>query len=121
MSVDLNQLAAHLPAPAQAAVKQAYTKRAINSTTVFVLCFFLGWCGAHRFYLGQFGKGFARLLVPLILLAAVVAGIALAWPSSAIALIVVPLALIALVWEILDLFRVDVDVHGRNLALAEEL
>src|SRR5215813_11479296 len=99
MSVDLNQLAAHLPGPEQEAVKQAYHKQAINSTTVFVLCFFLGWCGAHRFYLGQLGQGVARLLVPLILAAAVVAGIALAWPAGTVALIAVPLALIALVWE----------------------
>ncbi len=67
MSVDLNQLAAHLPTAQREAVKQAYHKQATNSTTVFLLCFFLGWCGAHRFYLGQAGKGFARLLVPLIL------------------------------------------------------
>lgn len=121
MSVDLNQLAAHLPTAQREAVKQAYHKQATNSTTVFLLCFFLGWCGAHRFYLGQAGKGFARLLVPLILIAVVVLGIALAWPASVIALVAIPLALIAIIWEILDLFRVDTEVHARNLKVAEEL
>ncbi len=121
MSVDLNQLAAHLPTAQREAVKQAYHKQATNSTTVFLLCFFLGWCGAHRFYLGQAGKGFARLLVPLILVAVVVLGIALAWPASVIALVAIPLALIAIIWEILDLFRVDTEVHARNLKVAEEL
>ncbi|HZC77338.1 MAG TPA: hypothetical protein VE258_06285, partial [Ktedonobacterales bacterium] len=71
--------------------------------------------------LGQAGKGFARLLVPLILVAVVVLGIALAWPASVIALVAIPLALIAIIWEILDLFRVDTEVHARNLKVAEEL
>src|SRR5258706_5387031 len=121
MSVDLNQLAAHLPTAQREVVKQAYHKQATNSTTVFLLCFFLGWCGAHRFYLGQARKGFARLLVPLILVAVVVLGIALAWPASVIALVAIPLALIAIIWEPLDLFRRDTEVPARNRKVAEEL
>ena len=26
-------------------------------TTAFLLCLFLGWIGAHRFYVGKFGTG----------------------------------------------------------------
>ena len=29
-----------------------------NKKTAFLLCLFLGWLGAHYFYVGKFGKGF---------------------------------------------------------------
>src|SRR5258708_40346816 len=89
MSVDLNQLAAHLPTAQREAVKQAYHKQATNSTTGLLLCFFLGRCGAHRFYLGQAGKGSAPLLVPLILTAVASQGIAPPWPDTSIAQVLI--------------------------------
>lgn len=39
-----------------------YTQKSKNRTAAFVLTFFLGGFGAHRFYLGQIGLGVAYAL-----------------------------------------------------------
>ncbi|MGH2516283.1 MAG: TM2 domain-containing protein [Ktedonobacterales bacterium] len=121
MSVDLTQLTAHLSPEQQDEVKKAYRKKAEHPTAAFLWCFFLGTCGAHRFYLRQWGAGFARLIFPLIAAIVIVSGIVLQWPAASVAAIAIALLLIALIWEIIDLFRIDHEVYERNLRLAEEL
>lgn len=32
-----------------------------NKNTALLLCIFLGWAGAHQFYVGKWGKGFLYL------------------------------------------------------------
>ncbi|WP_049945190.1 TM2 domain-containing protein [Butyrivibrio sp. AC2005] len=32
-----------------------------SKSTALMLCIFLGWCGAHHFYVGNFGKGILYL------------------------------------------------------------
>src|SRR5260221_14717964 len=77
--------------------------------------------GTDVCYWVRLGIAQPRVLVTMFPVAVVVLGIALAWPASVIALVAIPLALIAIIWEILDLFRVDTEVHARNLKVAEQL
>ncbi len=122
MSVDIAQLTAHLTPRQQEEVKTAYKRQAEHATAAFLYCFFLGIFGAHRFYLRQWGQGWLHLLLPLLAAGAIAAHYVvpgLDWPI--VAAIVVVLLLIALVWEIIDLFRIDGDVRDRNLKLAERL
>lgn len=121
MSVDLNRLTAHLSPQQQADIAKAYHREADHSTTAFLYCFFLGTLGMHRFYLGQWRKGFAHLLLPLLVAAVLVAGFALKWSPLLLVAVAIPLVVIALVWEIIDLFTIDHEVYTRNLKLAEQL
>ena len=121
MSVDITRLTAHLSPEQQDEVKRAYRRRHENSTAAFLWCFFFGTLGAHRFYLKQWGAGFVRLLVPLIAAAVIVAGIVFNLQPAIIVTVVIVLLLIALIWEIIDLFRIDHEVYERNLKLAESL
>lgn len=121
MSVDITRLTAHLSPEQQDEVKRAYRRRHENSTAAFLWCFFFGTLGAHRFYLKQWGAGFVRLLVPLIAAAVIVAGIVFNLQPAIIITVVIVLLLIALIWEIIDLFRIDHEVYERNLKLAETL
>jgi len=47
-------------------VKKSYQQAAKHDTTAFLLCFFLGLFGAHRFYLNQFGSGLAHLALTVV-------------------------------------------------------
>lgn len=121
MSVDLTRLTAHLSPEQQEAVKKAYWKQAEHPTAAFLWCFFLGTCGAHRFYLRQWGAGLARLIFPVAAAIVIILGIVLQWPPATVAAVAIALLLIALIWEIIDLFRIDHEVYERNLKLAEQL
>lgn len=96
MSVDITRLSEGLPAKQQKMVRQEYRQRAKNPTTAFLLCFFLGIFGAHCFYLGRVGQGVLRLVLS-------------------------PLIIPGLIWEIFDLFRIDHEVYEGNLKMAEQL
>src|SRR5579884_4322373 len=121
MSVDIHQLTIHLPPKEQEAVRRAYRDQAQNETAAFLWCFFLGIAGAHHFYLRQWGRGLAHLILVVAAIAALVLGVALALPPALTAGVVVPLLLIALLWMVVDLFRIDDEVSRHNLALAERL
>ena len=124
MSVDITHLTAHLSPEQQEDISREYRRHAINGTTAFLLCFFLGLFGAHRFFLRQWGRGLAHLLIPILIVAALLVAI-FASPANGVAtalvLVAVVLLLIGLLWEIVDLMRIDGEVHERNLALAERL
>lgn len=96
MSVDIAYLSAHLPERQRAAVQAEYERNAKSPTTAFLLCFFLGAFGAHRFYLGQTAAGVVRLVLS-------------------------PLVIPTIIWEIVDLFRIDADVATSNQTLAGRL
>ena len=121
MSVDISRLAAHLAPQQQEAIRKEYRKRAWHDTTAFLLCFFGGIFGAHRFYLHQYALGLLHLILPVAALVVLVGGIATGMGPAIIAIIVVILLLIALVWSLVDLFRIDDEVYAHNLKLAERL
>lgn len=121
MSVDIARLTAHLPPPQREMIQHEYRHKADGETAAFLYCFFLGIFGAHRFYLHQWGKGFARLLLPLLAVAAAAGVLALGLDPTLIVVTAGPLLLIALIWMIIDLFRIDAEVAARNLKLAERL
>jgi TM2 domain-containing membrane protein YozV len=121
MSVDITRMTEHLSPAQQQAVRKAYRQRAQSETAAFLWCFFLGVAGAHRMYLGQWRRAIAHLALFIGIVAVVVAGVVLGWSPAVIAAIAVPLLLIALVWVVVDLFRIDDEVARRNLALAEKL
>src|SRR6476659_513170 len=105
MSVQFDQ-APQLTYAQQEAVQRAYDARAKNPTTAFLLCYFLGVFGAHRIYLGQWGAAALRLLLPLIAVGLAIVGILDVLSFAAFSLAVITL-LCALVWEALDLARMD--------------
>ncbi len=121
MTVDIKRLTAHLSQPQQDEIATAYKKQAENETAAFLWCFFLGWMGAHRFYLHQWGQAFIRLIIALIAIGVVVAGVIFKLDPTLVVLIALPFAMVALIWEIIDLFRIDDEVSARNLRLAETL
>jgi hypothetical protein len=94
MSIDLASLTARLSPEEQRTVKARYRAQAKNPTTAFLLCFFLGLFGVHRFYLGDVAGGVVRLVL-------------------------FPLIIPGLILEIIDLPRIDAEVAHHNLATAE--
>ncbi|MGH2501508.1 MAG: TM2 domain-containing protein, partial [Ktedonobacterales bacterium] len=129
MSVDISQLAARLDPERREAIKTQYEERETNPTAAFLLCFFLGSAGAHRFYLKEWRVGFAHLALFVVGVAALIWGLTQTLPltsqlashpaGAALDTLGVLLLLAALIWEIVDLGRIDHEVYHRNLLLAE--
>ncbi|MCB1516102.1 MAG: TM2 domain-containing protein [Hyphomicrobiaceae bacterium] len=44
-------------------VEQRVANERKSSLLAYLLWFFLGWAGAHRYYLGRFGSGILQLLL----------------------------------------------------------
>ena len=122
VSVDIEEMAAHLDGRRQADVKEQYDARATHATTAFLLCFFLGFVGAHRFFLGQWRSGFAHLILFALGAAGVAGGFLTKSPVNAALFVIGGLLVLAsLIWEVIDLGRIDDEIHRRNLLLAEGL
>lgn len=121
MSVDIGRLTAHLPPQQQASVKRAYRERAESGTTAFLLCFFVGLLGIHRFYLRQWQQGLLHLLVAVAAAVTIIGGALLHLSTVLVAIVGGLLLLFAIVWVIIDLVRIDEEVDARNLAQAETL
>lgn len=86
-----------------------YDAQKKSGALAFVLCFFFGMTGAHRFYTGRFLTGGLLLLLFLV-------GIASTWMLVGY----VPLALVGL-WVIVDCFLVLGWVRKHNVALLNRL
>ncbi len=121
MSVDFERMAAHLPADQRKDLGRTYRRSAKNETTAFLSCFFLGIFGVHHMYLGEWARGLAHLIIPVVAAIAVVAGVLGGLPSLPIIVLVVVLLVVGLIWEIIELFQVDDKVRQHNLTLAESL
>lgn len=121
MSVDFDRMAAHLPADQRKQLSRQYRHSAKNETAAFLSGFFLGIFGVHHFYLGEWGRGFAHLILAVLAALVVVAGVLFNLPSLLVTIVVIVLLVAALIWEIVDLFQIDSKVRKRNLALAEGL
>jgi TM2 domain-containing membrane protein YozV len=79
-----------------------------SSGTAFLLWIFVGWLGAHRFYLGSTGSGAAMLALWLIGILTSILGVGL--------------LLIAAVgiWWFIDLFLISGMVRDHNVRLAHQ-
>jgi len=119
MSVQYDQ-APQLTYAQQEAVQRAYDTRAKNPTTAFLLCYFLGVFGAHRIYLSQWGAAALRLLLPLIAIGLAILGVLDVLRFATFSLAVITL-LCALIWEALDLARIDREVSAANATLMDRL
>jgi hypothetical protein len=113
-------LAPQLSPAQQETLQRAYDARAKNPTTAFLLCYFLGVFGAHRIYLGQWGAAALRLLLPLIAVGLAILGVLDVLSFATFSLAVITL-LCALIWEALDLARLDREVNAANAALMSRL
>ncbi len=124
MSVDIARMTAHLTPAQQEEIARAYRRTSENATTAFLLCFFLGIFGAHRFYLRQWGSALLHLVLAIIA-AGLLVYVVLQQPALAVATTLISIAavllFIDLVWEIVDLFRIDGQIHRHNLKIAEGL
>lgn len=121
MTVDIKRLTAHLSQSQQDEITKAYEKQAENETAAFLWCFFLGWMGAHRFYLRQWGQGIIHLIIALITVVIAVGGALAKVDPTIIVVAALPFGVAALIWEVIDLFRIDDEVAAMNLRLAETL
>jgi hypothetical protein len=122
VSVNFDEMSAHLDRQRRDDTKKQFEERSTNATAAFLLCFFLGYLGAHRFYLGQWRVGLAHLAVFLLGAASAIAGFFTAAPlDAALWVIGGVLILASLIWEIIDLGRIDEEIHKRNLLIAEGL
>jgi TM2 domain-containing membrane protein YozV len=121
MSVDFERMAAHLPADQRKDFGRKYRRSAKNETTAFLSCFFLGIFGVHHMYLGEWARGLAHLIIPVVAAIAVVVGVLAGLPSLPITVLVAVLLIVGLIWEIVELFQVDDKVRRYNLAQAESL
>src|SRR5215469_4411180 len=100
MTVDIKRLTAHLSQSQQDEITKAYKKQAENQTAAFLWCFFLGWMGAHRFYLRQWGPGIIHLILALITVVIAVGGALAGVDPTIIIVAALPFGVAALIWEI---------------------
>jgi len=97
-----------ISADAQALI--AFESRKKSTGVAYLLWFFLGGFGVHRFYLGRTGSGIAMIALTILgwsLLAAAGAGL----------LFLVPLG----IWLIVDLFTIPGMVRSHNNGLLAKL
>lgn len=50
----------------QILIEQRITNEAKSTVVAYLLWFFLGWFGGHRFYLGKTGSAIAQLLLTIV-------------------------------------------------------
>ena len=79
-----------------------------STLVAYLLWFFLGWFGAHRFYIGT-GTAFAILLTFLV-------GAALSWLGVGLLILLIPLH-----WLLVDMFLIPSMVRDKNKKLIQML
>ena len=80
-----------------------------STGVAYLLWFFLGGFGGHRFYLGQVGSGVAMLMLTLI-----------GWLTFVI-VIGIPLLIAVGIWWIVDAFLIPGMIRDQNMKLADLL
>ena len=97
----------------QMLVEQRLANDKKSTLIAYLLLIFLGWFGAHRFYLGQTGTAIAQLIL-------MIGGTVLT-----VVLIGIPMLAIGGVWLLVDLFLipglVERDTANRREALRHEI
>ena len=94
---------------ADARALMAYEANKKSALIAYLLWFFLGWFGAHRFYTERTGSGIAQLILTIV-------GILLAFVAVGV-LILIPVG----IWVIIDAFLIPGWVRQKNNLLAAQL
>lgn len=94
---------------AAARAQMSYDARRKSTAVAYLLWFFLGGFGAHRFYLGRVGSGAMQLALLLL--------------GGLLSIVLVGFALLAAlgIWWIVDAFLIPGIAREDNLALADTL
>ena len=79
----------------QILIEQRVTNGAKSPAAAYLLWFFVGWAGAHRFYLGQTGSALAMLLLNVV-----------GWLTAAFLIGFLFLAIWG-IWWLVDLFLIS--------------
>ncbi|MGV0819592.1 TM2 domain-containing protein [Martelella sp. AMO21009] len=79
----------------QILIEQRVTNSAKSPAAAYLLWFFVGWAGAHRFYLGRSGTGIAMLLLNVV-----------GWITAALVIGFLFLAIWG-IWWLVDLFLIS--------------
>ena len=93
----------------EAAQLMQYDANKKSAVVAYLLWFFIGMLGAHRFYLGLPGSGATILIITILSLLLLAAGI------GAVTI------LISVIWVLVDLFLIPGITRKHNVALAREL
>ena len=75
----------------------------------YLLWFFLGFCGGHRFYAGKTGSAVAQLALSII-----------GWALLFVAIGIVPLIAVG-IWVLIDAFLIPGWIRNSNVLLATSL
>lgn len=76
-------------------------------TTAYILWFFLGWLGAHRFYIGNTGTAVAILALSIV-------GGALSFIGIGLFILIIPA-----IWLFVDVFLIPGMVRAKNNSLIQ--
>ena len=90
-------------------IEQHVTNSAKSPAAAYLLWFFLGWAGIHRFYLGRMGSGLAMLLLNVI--------------GGLTVVFIVGFFLLGIwaLWWIVDLFLISGMIDAQKSALRNSL
>jgi len=80
-------------------IEQRITNEKPSTGVAYLLLIFLGFLGAHRFYLGRVGSGVAMLLISLTIIGLIVTGI----------------------WAIIDLFLIPSIIREKVEGIRQKL
>ncbi|AMM86529.1 TM2 domain-containing protein [Martelella sp. AD-3] len=93
----------------QILIEQRVTNGAKSPAAAYLLWFFVGWAGAHRFYLGRPGSAIAMLLLNVV-----------GWLTAVFIIGLVFLAVFG-IWWLVDLFLISGMIDAQKSALRNSL
>ncbi|MFD2738841.1 TM2 domain-containing protein [Sulfitobacter aestuarii] len=97
----------------QMLVEQRLSNEKKSVGVAYLLWFFTGWIGGHRFYLGKIGSGVAMLILTI-----------LGWLTFTILIGFVFFAVVA-IWALIDLFlipgMIDNDQRAKRLRISNDM
>lgn len=93
----------------QMLIEQRVTNEAKSTGAAYLLWFFLGQLGAHRFYLGRPGSGIVQLLLCIM-----------GWATVVIVVGIVPLIILG-IWWVVDAFLIPGMIQSQKDKVRQNL